>query len=211
MTNFCQFWSHCCTWQSFSLVAVNMTNLLRLDLNQILFLFISWTKCSLLLLLDDWEWIGEWEVNISARVSSSSRCRVVVVASFWWKKSLSQKINSSLRIERSCPLSGLSHSRETRCFAHRMSGGALFFKKWANPGLFLFIFCSFLLTISKIQIEKSVNCVLGIRTRGCSMVGTDETTELWRPPGGALLVRQAESSVTRVGEISPLCQKITKL
>ena len=28
------------------------------------------------------------------------------------------------------------------------------------------------------QIEKSIDCVLGIRTRGRSMVGADETTEL---------------------------------
>ena len=41
-------------------------------------------------------------------------------------------------------------------------------------------FCSFL-TIS-IQIEKSVDGVLGIRTGGRRMVGADETTELWRPP-----------------------------
>jgi len=42
-------------------------------------------------------------------------------------------------------------------------------------------FHSFLVTIS-IQIEKSVDSVLGIRTRGRRMVDTDETTELWRPP-----------------------------
>ena len=57
-----------------------------------------------------------------------------------------------------------------------------FFKKWANLGLFLFIFRSFLVTISIIQIEKSVDGVLGIRTRGRRMVDADETTELWRPP-----------------------------
>ena len=45
-------------------------------------------------------------------------------------------------------------------------------------------FRSFLIpiTISIIQIEKSIDGVLGIRTRGCRMVGEDETTELWRPP-----------------------------
>ena len=40
-------------------------------------------------------------------------------------------------------------------------------------------------TISIIQIEKSIDGVLGIRTRGCRMVGADETTELWRPPNKA--------------------------
>ena len=58
---------------------------------------------------------------------------------------------------------------------------AWFFLKWANPGLFFVYFHSFLITIS-IQIEKSIDGVLGIRTRGCRMVGADETTELWRPP-----------------------------
>ena len=29
---------------------------------------------------------------------------------------------------------------------------------------------------------KSIDWVLGIRTRGCRMVGADETLELWRPP-----------------------------
>ena len=55
------------------------------------------------------------------------------------------------------------------------------FKKWANPGLFFVYFRSFLITIS-IQIEKSIDGVLGIRTRGRRMVGADETTELWQPP-----------------------------
>ena len=42
-------------------------------------------------------------------------------------------------------------------------------------------FCSFLVTIS-IQIEKSIDGVLGIRTWGRRMVGADVTMELWRPP-----------------------------
>ena len=56
-----------------------------------------------------------------------------------------------------------------------------FLKKWASPGLF-FYFRSFLVTISILQIEKSIDGVLGIRTRGRRVVGADETTELWRPP-----------------------------
>ena len=40
----------------------------------------------------------------------------------------------------------------------------------------------FLITISIIQIEKSIDGVLGIRTRGHRMVGADKTMELWRPP-----------------------------
>ena len=43
-------------------------------------------------------------------------------------------------------------------------------------------FRSFLIpiTISKIQIEKSLDGVLGIQTWGRRMVGPDKTTELWR-------------------------------
>ena len=56
----------------------------------------------------------------------------------------------------------------------------LFVKKWANPGLFLFIFVLFLQF--QYKLKKSVDGVLGIRTWGRWMVGADETTELWRPP-----------------------------
>ena len=48
-----------------------------------------------------------------------------------------------------------------------------------SRALFVY-FPSFLDTIS-IQIEKSIDGVLGNRTRGRRMVGADETTELWRP------------------------------
>ena len=36
--------------------------------------------------------------------------------------------------------------------------------------------------IFNVFFYKSLDGVLGIRTRGRRMVGTDETTELWRPP-----------------------------
>ena len=58
----------------------------------------------------------------------------------------------------------------------------LFIKKWANPGLFFVYFHYFLITVSIIQIEKSLDGVLGIRTRGRRMVSADKTTELRRPP-----------------------------
>ena len=47
----------------------------------------------------------------------------------------------------------------------------------------------FLITISIIQIEKSIDGVLGIQTRGHRTVGTDETTELWRPPSEIIITR----------------------
>ena len=43
-------------------------------------------------------------------------------------------------------------------------------------------FRPFLITISRIQIEKSIDGVLGNQTHGCQMVGADKNTELWRPP-----------------------------
>ena len=43
--------------------------------------------------------------------------------------------------------------------------------------LFIY-FLLFLITISIIQIEKRVDGVLGIRTRGRRMVGADETTDI---------------------------------
>ena len=42
-------------------------------------------------------------------------------------------------------------------------------------------FCPFLITISIIQIEKSIDDVLGIWTCNRRMVGADEIMELWRP------------------------------
>ena len=54
-------------------------------------------------------------------------------------------------------------------------------KEWANPGLYLFIFVLFTLQF-QYKLKKSVDGVLGIRTRGRRMVGADETTELWRLP-----------------------------
>ena len=56
-----------------------------------------------------------------------------------------------------------------------------FFLKKAGQSRPLFVyFRSFLVTIP-IQIEKSVDGVLGIQTWGRRMERTDETTELWRP------------------------------
>ena len=55
------------------------------------------------------------------------------------------------------------------------------FKKWANIGLFPVYFRPFLITTSTIQIENSLDGVIGIRTRGCRMVGANDTMELWRP------------------------------
>ena len=52
-----------------------------------------------------------------------------------------------------------------------------FLKNGPIPASFC-LFCSFIVTIS-IQNEKSVDGVLGIQTWGHSMVGADETTELW--------------------------------
>ena len=42
-------------------------------------------------------------------------------------------------------------------------------------------FCPFHITI-QLQIEESIDGVLGIQTRGRRMVGADKTVELWRPP-----------------------------
>ena len=61
-----------------------------------------------------------------------------------------------------------------------------FFKKGPSRPLFVY-FCPFLITIS-IQIEKSVDGVLGIWTLSHRMVGADKTTELWWPPSCITIV-----------------------
>ena len=48
--------------------------------------------------------------------------------------------------------------------------------RWGIPASFVY-FRPFLIKISTIQIEKSIGGVLGIRTRGRSIVGGDQTTE----------------------------------
>ena len=52
----------------------------------------------------------------------------------------------------------------------------LFFKKMGQSRPLFVYFRHFLITIS--IIEKNIDGVLGIRTRGRRMVGADETTEL---------------------------------
>ena len=58
---------------------------------------------------------------------------------------------------------------------------SVFFIKMGQSRPLFVYFRSFLITIS-IQFEKSIDGMLGIRTQGHRMVGTDKTTELWRPP-----------------------------
>ena len=58
----------------------------------------------------------------------------------------------------------------------------MFLKMGQSRPLFVY-FRYFLDAISIIQIEKSIDDVLGIRIRGRRMVGKEETTKLWRPPG----------------------------
>ena len=45
-----------------------------------------------------------------------------------------------------------------------------------------FYFRSFLITVSIIQIEKSLDGVLGIQTLGRMIVGAEDTMELLQPP-----------------------------
>ena len=66
---------------------------------------------------------------------------------------------------------------------------ATVFLKWANPGLFLFIFSFFSHsnsnvkhTIWTIQLEKSIDGVVGTQIRGGRMEGPDISTELWWHP-----------------------------
>ena len=58
----------------------------------------------------------------------------------------------------------------------------VFFKKMGQSWSLLMYFRPFLITISILQIEKSLDGLLGIQPRGCRIVGADKTTELRRPP-----------------------------
>ena len=65
------------------------------------------------------------------------------------------------------------------CRAFKYNIGRVFLHKWANPCLFLFIFVFFSSQFKYRLINKDV--VLSDWTPGRRMVGTDVSTELWRP------------------------------
>ena len=83
------------------------------------------------------------------------------------------------------PISGVVSDCSIHCATTIAAGRLVFLKMGQSRPLFVY-FCYFLITIS-IQIEKSIDGVLGIRTQGRRMVGADETTELRRPPLVCLL------------------------
>ena len=59
-------------------------------------------------------------------------------------------------------------------------------------------FRSFLITIYRIQIEKTQMVCLGFKTCGCRMVGTDKTTELWRLPSSRDFLNHALSCEVQI-------------
>ena len=65
---------------------------------------------------------------------------------------------------------------------HHWRRSFFFDKKWANCWPLFVYFRHVLMTITIRQIDKSIEGLLGIWTRGHRIVGADETTELWRPP-----------------------------
>ena len=79
---------------------------------------------------------------------------------------------------------------------NRLSGW-LFKNMGQSRPLFVY-FRSFLIpiTISIIQIEKSIDGVHGIQTRGRRIVGKEETTELWRHPKIPFFVESSLVSLT---------------
>ena len=83
----------------------------------------------------------------------------------------SAAITSSVAIRSSAPI----NSSEAR-YSLAIVAFTCFFKKMGQSRPLFVYFRYFLITIS--IIEKSIDGVLGIQTRGRRMVGADETTEL---------------------------------
>ena len=91
-------------------------------------------------------------------------------------------------------IKSLPHLKEAFTYFRTASKIGIFSKVWARILICFFLkkmgqsrplfvyFCPFLITISIIQIEKSIDGVHGIRTYGCRMVGAVETIKLWQPP-----------------------------
>ena len=73
-----------------------------------------------------------------------------------------------------------------------------------SRSLFVY-FRPFLFTISTIQIEKSEDCVLGIRTRGRRMVSADESMELWWQSKLGIVY----STYLELGHFKELCARQT--
>ena len=111
--------------------------------------------------------------------------------------SAGSKVNEKLRNETSSSssstTSGWKNGSSGRKIKNEMELGAAaadgvrlnhrLVKIWANSGLYFVYFHPYLIQIkiSAMQLEISVDGVLGIWTRGCKMVDADETTEVWRP------------------------------
>ena len=81
----------------------------------------------------------------------------------------------------------------------------------------LFVYFRYFLdTISIIQIEKSIDGVLGNQTRGHRMVETDEIKELWRPPYLYSLSHLVGKNISEMiflslGQVSNICPKFDGL
>ena len=99
----------------------------------------------------------------------------------------------------------------------------ILYKNCANPDLFWFIFVLFTLPTIKIKIEKALIFLLGTRHRGRKLVGSDGSTELWRPPNEnifflkchfntimTLLMTQNNERVARSGQHQQ-CDQMTRL
>ena len=91
----------------------------------------------------------------------------------------------------------------------RRTSSYTFFKYGPIPASFSFIFVHFHIT-NQLQIEKSVDGVLGIRTRGRSMVGANKTTELWWPPARILYWVKTMPGYELFYEMGHGCIKVPK-
>ena len=86
-------------------------------------------------------------------------------------------------------LQTIGGSWSSGCFRHQRSAvriqpsAVLFTINFIQNCIFFYLpIPASLIFSSIIQIEKSIDGVLGIQTQGCRMVGSDKTTELWQMP-----------------------------
>ena len=147
------------------------------------FKFSIWSLCSPPRFPRWQRWLCRRTRATFRRARTIQRCSSPAAGSRRWSRKWGRgrRIGRGWRVRRT----------ETRTWKIRMwflnlESCQCFFKYGANPGLFFLNFCNFLIpnTIATIQIEKSIDGLLGIRTQGCRMVGADKTTELWRLPSG---------------------------
>ena len=159
-----QIWSHCITWSVWA-ARMKFCNYKKCDCQQL------WKK---IVLSCSTEWQPPTKDPIRPNKVLFVPIKKYYSIKIWFEHSRHsdwlKKLSSS---QSECLIFFILSGRN-----NTFQGSSIFWKKWANHGLFLFIF----VFSNQYKLRKRVDGVLGTRTWGGRMEGSDESTELWRHP-----------------------------